>query len=350
MFAYNKIQTSSVAHQHGLPRESLPTSPVELDSSSIGCTHKFDSQTLVWLTSFPHTVNGLLSSSTPLVLASRSFSDLRNAQRKLRQPGKDPDFDEKYGIPLQCARAKILVQNQKCLEQKGKCWSSCKLKGPPIRRVTNKAEARKLDDESSQRIADAFAHLSMTSFPPSLAQDMQFNVFYKPCDPLRSDSSMSSSCSLSSHDSEEHAEFPLVFRALVPSNGWRGISPNPADEHNVHVLELTESVRYDLTRFWFKTWDLEEWPEEEDFYGGVLKRTKSWSSRFEVDDDDVRAAETIRADMETTLGSDRRRVRGGRCGGELICRTFRRLEWLMFRGFTSRKGVKDGTLERFVVD
>ncbi|KAL8998943.1 MAG: hypothetical protein Q9188_006001 [Gyalolechia gomerana] len=348
MLAYTRLQTSSLAHQHRPLRQSAPTSPVELNSGAIGWTHKLENPTLVWLTSFPHTVNGLPSSNTPLILVSRSFADLRNAQCKLRCPGKDPDFDQKYGISLHCARARILIQNRRCLEQKSKWWSSCNPNGPAIRRVTNKTEARNLDDESNQRIANAFAHLSMTSFPPSLAQDLQFNVFYKPCDPLHSTTCTTSVASPSTNNGDESPQFPLVFRALVPSDGWRGLSPNPADEHNVHVLELTEAVREDLTRFWFKTWDLEDWPEEGDFYGGVLKRTKSWSSRFEVDDDDVRTRGLRRADTVTTQGSNVGRMRG-KGVGRVVCRVFRRLESKVVEGFPSGRGLRGGIFERFAV-
>ncbi|KAL8940240.1 MAG: hypothetical protein Q9211_002370 [Gyalolechia sp. 1 TL-2023] len=162
---------------------------------------------------------------------------------------------------------------------------------------------------------DTEAHLSPSGFPPSLAQDMQFNVFYKPCDPLPSNlSTGSSSYSVNTHASDELAQFPLVFRALVPSDGWRGLSPNPADEHDVHILELTEHVREDLMRFWFLTWDLQDWPEEGDFYGGFLKRTKSWSSRFEVDDDDWRPRRLKGANTWTTQGSTGGRMRGTRVG------------------------------------
>ncbi|KAL8715697.1 MAG: hypothetical protein Q9225_006304 [Loekoesia sp. 1 TL-2023] len=286
----NTLRTSNNVEHHQPTAQSMPTSPVELVSGPVGWTHKLDNPTLVWITAFPHAIGSTPSHGTNVILLSRDFADLQTARRKLRKPGEDPGYDKLYGRPLHRARGGILGRREK--PEKTKWWP--KPKAHSVQWVTSIQEARRLDDAQDQSIADAFAdHLPpINEWPPSLAEDLEFNLFYK---------------NGAFHD-DERAQFPLVFRAMVPSD-WRGLSPHPADEHNVHVLELTESVKEDLTRFWFKTWDY-EWPEP-DLYRSVIKRMRSWSSRYEVDVDDERFMRSETLQRASTVGTEKDvKVRG----------------------------------------
>ena len=192
-----RLNTHNGYHQ---PTEQLrTTSPVELFSGPVGWTFKLDDPTLVWITSFPHTLGGRPGCGNNIVLLSRDFADLRNAQTNLRQPGKDPSFDDTYGIQLHTAREEIIKRSE---PRKKKWWPQPKM--PPIQMITNKKHARKLDDEQEDRIANAFAeHLIMDDLPPSLAQDLDFNTFYKR-GVVR--------------NANYQPQFPLVFRAMVPND------------------------------------------------------------------------------------------------------------------------------------
>ncbi|KAL9601256.1 MAG: hypothetical protein Q9219_002661 [cf. Caloplaca sp. 3 TL-2023] len=252
--------------------KSTPTSPVELDSSPAGYDSNLDGGlTLAWMTAFPHQVGGRVSNNTNLVLLSRDFTDLRTAQKNLRQPGRDIVFDVTYGSTLQHTREGILKRAEKPEKKKKPkgCWLKT-AKKPCTQRAMCKRHSRHLDDQQDRRIADTFADSFFGDcLPPSLKQDLEFNVYHD--------------SGVLGHNNGQ-AQFPLVFRAMVPVN-WRGLSPHPADVHNVHILELTEAVRDDLIRFWYHSWDLREWPEV-DIYETRLKRMRSWNSRYEVDDDD----------------------------------------------------------------
>ncbi|KAI4182291.1 MAG: hypothetical protein L6R41_006074 [Letrouitia leprolyta] len=352
MPSYTQVQTDVIAPKYLQSLQSVLKSAVELDSGRVGWTDKLDNPTLIWLTSFPHTINSLQSTGNPLVLVSRSFSGLRNAQQKLRHPGKNLEFDRKYGIALHCARSRIIIQNQQRLQPKGKKWSLTKPNSAAMKGVMTRSEARKLDDESDQTIADAFAvHLSSSGLPPCLADDLSFNAIYKPHDPRFYNPSVTSSSStiLSASTSGEHAQFPVVFRAQVPSD-WRGLSQNRADEHQVHVLELTESVREDLTRFWFKTWDPKNWPEDDSISGGPLKRTKSWNSIFEVDHDDHRRQQNKFKRTNTASTVESRVKKGeGICLGKLVCGAYRKVGRGILRVVHWRK-IKKWNSKRFPLD
>lgn len=121
-------------------------------------------------------------------------------------------------------------------------------------------EARKLDDQEEKRIADAFADHFPNELPPTLEEDLHFNAFCR--NPVL-------------HESNQF-RWPVFFRAMVPAD-WRGLSPYPADEHQVHILELTDKVIEDLCILWHRAWDC-EWPEAD-----ILQRTDSCSSRYEIE-------------------------------------------------------------------
>ncbi|KAI4119291.1 MAG: hypothetical protein LQ338_007298 [Usnochroma carphineum] len=243
-------------------------SPIELYSGPTEQT-QLASPTVIWLTAFPHTIGSPPGGPTNIVLLSRNYTDLRKAQRSLRNPRKSPGyaFNFLYRGPLLQARENILQRYTKPKSKNhGFFWAKHEtvVEEPPVQSAK---EARDLDDDQDRRIADAFAEV-LPQLPPSLEEDLSFNAFYR---------------GPGIRGPQRRAyQFPVVFRAMVPL-GWRGLSVNPYPD-NVHVMELTEDVVEDLSGLYGRTWGWgfpEE--EEEDVWRTFLKRTRSWSSRYEVE-------------------------------------------------------------------